>query len=211
MGVLDYVLNRCTIREIDALEAAVERRRRDLQAQSGIISLDPARAARSMSSAVQTSINRSMDGVRETFRKFAVDTIRKEAPELTEEQMDELVNSWIPESMSVGRDGHVESESEGDAPSASRSGGGRYAGLARKGLVNGIPPDAMHSMILQFVAYSTGSMSVSEEASLRDAVGDWTTAYWKKFPKEIQTLIRGFLAGEMDGGEFESGITALLS
>lgn len=211
MGVLDYVLNRCTIREIDALEAAVERRRRDLQAQSGIISLDPSRAARSMGATVQTSINRSMDGIRGTFRKFAFETIRKEAPELTDEQMDELVNSWIPESMSVDRDGRVESDSGGNTSPAARMGGGRYAGLTKKGLVNGIPPDAMRSMVLQFVAYSTGSMSVSEEASLRDAVGDWTTAYWKKFPKEIQTLVRGFLAGEMNGTEFESAVSALLS
>jgi hypothetical protein len=36
MAVLDYVLNRCTLREIDALEAAVERRRRDLSAQSAL-------------------------------------------------------------------------------------------------------------------------------------------------------------------------------
>jgi len=111
----------------------------------------------------------------------------------------------------VDRDGRVESDSGGNTSPAAKMGGGHYAGLARKGLVNGIPPDAMHSMVLQFVAYSTGSMSVTEEASLREAVGDWTTAYWKKFPKEIQTLTRGFLAGEMDGGEFEAGITALLS
>ena len=80
MGVLDYVLNRCTLREIDALEAAVERRRRDLTSQSGIISLDPGRAAKEMTGAVNKSINASMDGIRETFRHFAEDVIHKEAP-----------------------------------------------------------------------------------------------------------------------------------
>lgn len=53
MGVLDYILNRCGLREMDAVEAAVERRRRDLEADTGITSLDPERAARQMSNAVQ--------------------------------------------------------------------------------------------------------------------------------------------------------------
>ncbi len=60
MAVLDYVLNRCTLREIDALEAAVERRRKDLSASTGIISLDPGRAARQMSGAVQDSPSASL-------------------------------------------------------------------------------------------------------------------------------------------------------
>jgi len=224
MGVLDYVLNRCTLRELDALEAAVERRRRDLSAQTGIISLDPARAAREMSGAVQNSINQSMDSIRHTFRDFAADTIRKEAPELTEEQLSELVDAWIPRDMSVDRSGRVASSSgiprQGDAAPngdgrslggrGQGAGAGQYVGLAQRGRINGLPPEAMRSMVLQFIAYSTGSMSVSEEAGLRDEVGDWSAIYWKRFPREVQAAIREFLAGNLSEGEFGETLDALL-
>jgi hypothetical protein len=194
MGVLDYVLNRCTIREIDALEAAVERRRRDLTSSSGIISLDPSRAAKQMTGAVNEGIEKSMAGIKNTFRNMAADMIRKEAPELSEEQMDELIESWLPHEM------------RGSA------GGGQteYRGLAQKGLVGGIPCDAMLEMVRQFVDYSTGSMPLAEESSLRDAVGDWTALYWKKFPKELQGLIRDFLGGTMTSEEFGECLETLL-
>lgn len=198
MAVLDYVLNRCTIREIDALEAAVERRRRDLTSSSGIISLDPSRAAKQMTGAVNAGIEKSMDGIKNTFRNMAADMIRKEAPELSEEQMEELIESWLPHDLRAGGAGHG-----GDGQT-------EYRGLAQKGLVGGIPRDAMFEMVRQFVDYSTGAMPLAEESSLRDAVGDWTALYWKKFPRELQGLIRDFLGGTMTGEEFGECLETLL-
>jgi hypothetical protein len=216
MAVLDYILNRSSIREIDALETAVERRRRDLAATSGVISLDPERAARSMSETVRTSINKSMDGIRNTFREFAIKTIQKEAPELTEEQMRELVDSWIPEDMSVDAAGKVASSSgdlDGIPIERSRGverGPGQYVGLAKKGRINGIPCDAMYEMICQFVSYSAGNMPLADEAALREQVGDWTSIYWKKFPSEIKALIKEFLGGSLTGAEFDTELSGML-
>lgn len=198
MQVLDYILNRCTLREMDALQAAVERRRKDLEASTGIISLDPERAAREMSGVVENSINQSMESIRKTFREFAVDLIKKEAPELTDAQMAELVDSWLPDSSSPGRQGS-------GVPA-----NGRYRGLAKKGLVNGIECELMYEMVNQFIAYSTGAMSLSDEGALRDAVGDWTTIYWKKFPPEVQNLVRQFLSGSLSLPEFDQELLSLL-
>lgn len=206
MAVLDYILNRCTIREIDALEAAVERRRKDLSASTGIISLDPARASKQMSASVQNSINTSMDGIRNTFRDFAVNMIRKEAPELSEEQMEELINAWIPQFMAVNQNGTVSSSSQKNVPPPPTE----YTGLSKNGLINGVPPEALYEMICQFVTYSTGGMSMRDEAGLREAVGDWTHLFWKKFPKEIQELIKLFLAGALTGAEFDDQLSVLL-
>jgi len=206
MGVLDYVLNRCTIREIDALEAAVERRRKDLSSSTGIISLDPQRAAKQMGGMVQNSINESMDSIRGTFREFAATMIRKEAPDLSQEQMEELIDAWIPQFMAVDKSGKVTASSEHSAPQSN----GNYSGLARKGLINGIPPEALYDMICQFVTYSSGAMTLSDEAGLREAVGDWTNIYWKKFPREIQELIKLFLAGSLTGADFDSQLSVLL-
>lgn len=198
MQVLDYILNRCTLREMDALQAAVERRRKDLESSTGIISLDPERAARQMSGAVENSINQSMESIRKTFREFAVDLIRKEAPELSDEQMKDLVDSWLPEASSLTR------------PDSAGQSSGRYRGLVKKGLVNGIECDLMYEMINQFIAYSTGAMSLADEAALRDAVGDWTTIYWKKFPPEIQNLVRMFLSGSLSLPEFDQELLEML-
>jgi len=41
-------------------------------------------------------------------------------------------------------------------------------------------------------------------------LGDWTTIYWKKFPREIQELIKKFLAGTLTGADFDSGLSELL-
>ena len=51
MDVLDYILNSAGLREIDALTAAVERRRKDLASLSGMSTLDPQRFARGMAEA----------------------------------------------------------------------------------------------------------------------------------------------------------------
>ncbi|HHU37137.1 MAG TPA: hypothetical protein GXZ47_07910 [Treponema sp.] len=200
MAVLDYILNRCTIREIDAVSAAVDRRKEDLTASTGIISLDPDRAAHVMSSAVQQSIDQGMEGVRKTFREFAVDLLHKEAPELTKEQMAELVDTWIPKDM-------VPSDRSQGHKGANQ---GNYRGLSQKGLINGIEPELMYEMINQFIAYSTGAMGLSEESELRDAVGDWTTVYWKKFPVEIQNCIRKFLSGSLTVSDFDRELLVLL-
>lgn len=213
MATLDYILNRCSIREIDAISTAVERRRRDLASTTGVLSLDPARAAREMSGSVRQSIEAGMDGIRKTFRQFAVDLIRKEAPELTEEQMAELVDTWMPDAASLkpdscgsapGRKGFVTEGSGNPGPE------NRYRGLVRKGSVNGIPPDLLYEMVCQFVSYSTGAMSLSDESTLRNEVGDWTTVYWEKFPKEIRACIKDFLSGSMTGSEMDATLSDLL-
>lgn len=206
MGILDYILNRCTLREIDAIESAVQRRRKDLEASTGIISLNPERAAKQMSASVQTSINSSMDSIRNTFREFAANMIRKEAPELSEDQMEELINAWIPEFMSVNANGTVSSSSHQERDELPSE----YSSLAKDGLVNGIPSDAMYEMICQFVTYSSGKMSMRDEAGLRDALGDWSAMFWRKFPREVQGLIKLFLAGSLTGAEFDAQLSVLL-
>ena len=145
----DYILNSAGLREIDALAAAVERRRKDLASLSGMSTLDPQRFARGMAEAVQESIDGSMEGMRRSFRQFAADLIRKEAPELSEDQMAELVEAWIPDRPTRpgarGRAGGASGASDlppmppfpGADASGAVGGGSRPVGLARKGLVNG--------------------------------------------------------------------------
>jgi hypothetical protein len=93
---MDYILNRCDEKAIDAVAAAVVRRRRELAMFGGSANLpDPKKMARELSG--QINIGANIDGLRETVRDMAVKIIRQEAPELTEEQIADLTAAWVPD------------------------------------------------------------------------------------------------------------------
>ncbi|MCL1928108.1 MAG: hypothetical protein FWG07_04885 [Treponema sp.] len=91
--VMDYILNRCDRKSIEAVAAAVVRRRRELD-MFGDSMPDPKKMARELSG--QINAGASIEGMRETVRNMAVRIIRQEAPELTDEQIAELTAAWIP-------------------------------------------------------------------------------------------------------------------
>jgi hypothetical protein len=93
--VMDYILNRCDERSIDPIAAAVVRRRRELAMFGGTAAMpDP----KKMTQEIQGQINAgaSIEGMRETVRNMAIRIIRREAPELTDDQVAELTEAWIP-------------------------------------------------------------------------------------------------------------------
>ena len=95
--VMDYILNRCDRKSIEAVAAAVVRRRRDLELFGDSLP-DPKQMARDITG--QINMGASIEGMRETIRNMAVRIIRREAPELSEEQIAELTAAWIPGSQS---------------------------------------------------------------------------------------------------------------
>jgi len=102
--VMDYILNRCDEKSIDAVAAAVVRRRRDLAMFGGAANLpDPKAMARELSGQINTGA--SMKGLRDAVREMAVKIIRQEAPELNEEQIVSLTSAWIPD-----KDSHLSDE-----------------------------------------------------------------------------------------------------
>lgn len=189
IAVLSYILNEAGQKEIEVIAKAVERRNAELGSSHGLSALNPETYARQMSESIHKSIQTSVDGVRNTFREFAVNLIAKEAPELTREQAQALINSWI-------------------APA-----GGNYkkAAVLKNRKVNGIPPDAILEMVLQFVSFSLGEMSGKENKELRNSIGDWPKKYWENFPQEIQSEIKKFLHGETTSGKFQKRIKELIS
>jgi hypothetical protein len=181
--VMDYILNRCDERNIEAVAAAVVRRRRDLALFGGMDKLpNPQKLAREISG--QINIDASINGLKEAIRDMAAGIIRQEAPELSDEQAAELIHAWIPA---------PESPSSGD-----RSGGKQ------------VPPDLLESMIEQFIAFSTGRMSSGEDKVLRSEMGSWPERYWKAFPQVIQLIIRDFLKEKIGEDEFRSKIAIAL-
>jgi len=190
---LDYILNRANVREIDAFAAAIERRQGQINGViNGSMPFTPEEAAKKMSESIYASIDASMDGVRHTFRDYAADILQKEAPELSKEQIIGLVDSWIPQSSgSRGKD--------------------RRTSLVKNGSVQGIPADLLYEMVIQFVSYSLGEMSVETQRSLTAAMHNWTESYWRRFPTGIKQEIKAFLNGETTSGEFQGHLCKMLS
>jgi hypothetical protein len=92
---MDYILNRCDEGAIEAVAAAVVRRRRDLALFGGMGRIpDPKRAAKEVLG--QINIGTGLDGVRDTVRSLAEGIIRREAPDLEDENIDALLQAWIP-------------------------------------------------------------------------------------------------------------------
>lgn len=192
LAVTDYILNRAGGREIELIFAAVERRKAELANGGGHVlsAINPENMAKQMSESINRSIQASLDGVRHTFRDFAADMLQKEAPELTTEQMNMLIDSWIPAS--------------GSYDSKTKS-------LSQNGKVGGLPADVLYGMILQFVSFSIGEMQKREDEELRKNMGNWPEKYWERFPPSIRQEIKTFLNGETTSGEFRKNITAMIS
>ena len=180
--VLDYILNRCDKKSIEAVAAAVVRRRRELD-MFGDNLPDPKRMAREL--AGQVNMGASIEGMRETVRNMAVRIIRQEAPELTDEQIAELTAAWIPGSSS---DSRLPGNSLGE-----------------------VPHDMLLEMIDQFVRYSSGQMSEADNKKLRKEMGVWTERYWKAFPEVIKIIIKDYLNGEIGEKTYRAKIAAALS
>jgi hypothetical protein len=174
---LDYILNRCNERDIEAVAAAVVRRRRDIALFGNMpVAPDPRALAREITS--QLNIDGNIESMKNSIRDFAIRIIRKEAPELTDSQIEELTRAWIPEK----------------------------AGSLRGKRSSGAKPDILASMVDQFVSFSLGRMEEEEDRALRAEMGPWPDKYWKAFPQVIRLLITDFLKDRIDENEFNSRI-----
>jgi hypothetical protein len=185
---LDYILNRCNERDIEAVAAAVVRRRRDIAMFGSMPEIpDPRRLAEEISS--QLDMEGSIEGLKDSVRDYAIRIVRQQAPELTDRQIEELTRAWIPGKQSSGERIPRE-QGSGERSSQGQS----------------IPRDLLASMIDQFVSFSLGRMDEKEERALRKDIGSWPDRYWKAFPSVIRSLITDFLKGEMDEADFDTRI-----
>ena len=182
---LDFILNRCDERDIEAVAAAVVRRRRDIAMFGSMpIAPDPRHLAESLTS--QLNIEGNMESLKTSIRDYAIRIIRQQAPELTDAQIDELTRAWIPEKRST--------------PAGKASAGQSLDSET------GVPRDLLVSMIDQFVSFSLGRMEEEEDRALRKEMGPWPDKYWKAFPQVIRLLVKDFLKGEIEETEFNTRI-----
>jgi hypothetical protein len=185
---LDYILNRCNEDAIEAVAAAVIRRRRNLALFGGSRQIpDPQKMAQELSA--QVNIASGLEGLKDTVRNMAVRIIRQEAPELTDAQVEELTRAWIPSRKAAQDAG----DSEGN-------------GSEKK-----MPPDMLVAMVGQFVSYSLGRMSRVEDQNLRKEMDSWPERYWNVFPPVVRALLNDLLKGNITESEFNGKLRTAFS
>jgi hypothetical protein len=173
---LEYILNRSDESSIEVLAEAVVRRRRELSMFGTMSKIpDPQRMAEEISDKLNTGIGAGIETLKKSVRDMTVRIIKEHAPELNDDQIEELCQTWIPQ---------AEGEGNGSASKASR--------------------DMMASMIEQFISFSRGTMSKEIDNELRETLGEWPQRYWNVFPPVIRLIITDFLKDRITEEEFNS-------
>jgi hypothetical protein len=179
---VDFILNNATENELEVIRAALKRRVEGSRIR-GPMGVDPARLARESAAHVREQLGFSMERIRAMVKDMATEILRKNAPELTEKQLEELLDAWVPDR---------------EAPAAS---GGQPGAAATAGS-GGLPAEALLAMIARFISYGTQTMSVSEQIALQNQTPDWQKRYWERFSPRVRQLVSLYLNGQLDKPTF---------
>lgn len=179
--ILDYILNKADASEFEVIDKACKRRGRDLKAFESLGGEGPGAMARRMAGELQNSVGATMDSVRGTVRGFVSDIIRKNAPEVSEEQLEALLDEYAP------------------PPDAKR-----------REAASSLPPEALLGMVTSFVEFSRGAMAPSRQRELWESNPRWQDEYWAAFPGEIKALVKAYIEGKIDDETFGSAILSIL-
>lgn len=187
-AVLDFILNRASAAEFEVLTKACERRRRDLGKYAGLGGMNPGALAERMASSLTEGMDKTMDGLRGTVRGLVERIIRQNAPEATEEQVDALIEHYVPDPSQRprGQAGDEALESE-------------------------LPPEALMLMLRDFTDYSLGLMPPSRQKELWDNVPSWQEKYWEAFPPSLKSFVKARLEGRLDEEEFWKAVLSVLN
>ncbi len=169
----EFILNEADFSELEAIQEAL-RRRNSSQSLGRPMGISPKRMAMDTASSIQEEVGYSMNSIHEMVKEFARDIIKKNAPELGDRQVDEMLDSWVPQPGSKPAE---------EPPAMDR--------------------DALLTMIRQFLAFSTGTMSVDEQAALHAEMPEWQQRYWERFPKRIRAILTLFLKDQIGEDDCE--------
>ena len=179
--VLDYILNKADASEFEVISKACRRRGRDLKAFESLGGEGPGAMAKRMAGQLQDSVGATMESVRGTVRGLVEDIVRKNAPEVSEDQLAALLDEYAP-------------------PLGSR----------HREAASPLPPDAILGMVTSFVEFSRGAMPPSRQRELWEANPRWQDEYWAAFPSEIKALVKAYIEGRINDETFGSALLSVL-
>ena len=136
-SVVDYILNKADESEFEVIMKACQRKSKDIKTFASLGGENPGAMARRMAGELQSGVGATMESVRGTVRGFVAEIIRKNAPEITEEQLAGLLDEYAPP-----------------------------PGTKRAEAASALPPEAILGMVSSFVEYSRGAMPPSRQREL---------------------------------------------
>ncbi len=181
-AALDYILNQADEGELEVIVKAVQRRQKDARIFSKIGGMSPERAAKDLAAKMSAQLGATKDSVEGLVRGFVADIIKKNAPGVSGEELDVLVEHYLKAGKDSGASGAAAS----------------------------IPPEAVLDMVKRFVSYGAGAMPPSEQKALWDEMPRWQDAYWKTFSPQVKALVEAFLAGKLGQEQFWSAVMSVL-
>ena len=169
-NIVDYILNKAGDRELEVIKEALKRRAD--KSQHSPMGIDISRLAHNGWGSIDRQVASSREYVRNSVKDFVIKTIRQEAPDISEHDLNVLLDDWVP-------DPEKQKKTENKKT---------------------LPPDAVIKMIDQFLRFSAEEMSITEQAELNKTMPDWHKNYWQHFPDKIRGLITLYLKGRIDSG-----------
>jgi hypothetical protein len=93
---LEYILNKSSDSSLEVIAQAVVRRRRELSLAGSSNLPDPVRLAKEISGQINAGVGASVESLKRSVRDMAAAIIGEHAPELNDDQVEELLNAWVP-------------------------------------------------------------------------------------------------------------------
>ncbi len=180
-SVLDYILNKASESEFEVIAKACERRGRDFKAFETLGGEGPNAMARRMAGELERGVGATMESVRGTVRNLVADIVRKEAPEIGESELADILDEYAPP-----------------------------PGAKRPEAPSPLPPEALLGMVRSFVEYSRGSMPPSRQRELWESGARWQEEYWAAFPSQVKAVVKAFLEGRIDDETFGKALLTVL-
>lgn len=177
LQILDFILNRSTYGDLDVIQEAIRRRTRDIK--TGIAGIDVRGIARQTAGSIQKQIG-SADEVTHMIRRFVRELITQQQPDLTEEQLESLLDKCLPAAEANDKELTGNDEEPGS-------------------IEERFPPDMIQSMLVQFIDFSLGRMGKDEK---KDLAPDWHMRYWEAFSPSLKRLLSDLLKGKISESSF---------
>ena len=205
--VLDFILNRATDGEVEVILNAVKKRYKTAEG-AGAMGTRIGSVARETAKQVQNQFGFSMEGIHGQVKDMVVRILRQHAPELSDKDIDTLLEAWVPEPGSKSRGMAKDIGGVSESPPGSKQPlkpeirrepeqpAGPFPGLESSS--QDLPGEVLLDMVRQFLEYSTGVMPREEHASLRKAIPGWEEKYWVSFPPEVRRLVSLYLKGTIN-------------
>jgi hypothetical protein len=186
--IIEYILNRASSAELEVIAEAVKRRQSPGKGLGGI---SPRGMAENAAKKVKQQLGGMLD-VRAISRQIVTDLIRQKEPNISDKELEVLLNTWLPGT----------AHTRGDAAQAAEPAGQRR-GQGREGAA----PDVLVTMISQYVSARQSTLPPEEQDKLPK---NWQSQYWESFPDKIRGLIREHLNGRLNEVEFWDSVISSL-